>query len=50
MTKVLDPTNETTPTEIPRVDRPESLEGLTVGLLDISKPRVIAFSTGSRSD
>ena len=39
MTKVLDPTNETTPAEIPRVDRPESLEGLTVGLLDISKPR-----------
>ena len=39
MTKVLDPTHETTPAEIPRVDRPESLEGLTVGLLDISKPR-----------
>ena len=39
MPKVLDPTNDTTPAEIPRVDRPESLEGLTVGLLDISKPR-----------
>ena len=39
MTKVLDPTNEATPTDIPRVARPESLEGLTVGLLDISKPR-----------
>ena len=39
MTKVLDPTNETTPAEIPPVARPDSLEGLTVGLLDISKPR-----------
>lgn len=39
MTKVLDPTNETKPTEIPRVERPSSLKGLTVGLLDISKPR-----------
>ena len=39
MTKVLDPTNETKPTEIPRVARPASLKGLTVGLLDISKPR-----------
>ena len=39
MTKVLDPTNETKPTEIPRVARPASLQGLTVGLLDISKPR-----------
>jgi hypothetical protein len=39
MTKVLDPTNETKPTEIPRVGRPASLKGLTVGLLDISKPR-----------
>ena len=39
MTKVLDPTNETEPAKIPRVDRPTSLDGLTVGLLDISKPR-----------
>lgn len=39
MTKVLDPTNETKPTEITRVARPASLKGLTVGLLDISKPR-----------
>lgn len=39
MTKVLDPTNETKPTAIPRVERPASLKGLTVGLLDISKPR-----------
>ena len=39
MTKVLDPTNEVEPAKIPRVDRPASLDGLTVGLLDISKPR-----------
>jgi hypothetical protein len=39
MTKVLDPTNEVEPTKSPRVDRPASLDGLTVGLLDISKPR-----------
>ena len=39
MTKVLDPTNQATPADIPRVSRPESLDGLTVGLLDISKPR-----------
>ena len=39
MTKALDPPNETEPAKIPRVDRPASLDGLTVGLLDISKPR-----------
>ena len=39
MTKVLAPTNEVEPAKIPRVDRPASLDGLTVGLLDISKPR-----------
>ena len=39
MTKVLDPTNEAPPADIPRATRPETLEGLTVGLLDISKPR-----------
>jgi hypothetical protein len=39
MTRVLDPTNEATPTRRERVSRPHSLEGLTVGLLDISKPR-----------
>ena len=39
MTKVLDPTNEATAADIPRATRPETLEGLTVGLLDISKPR-----------
>ena len=39
MTTVLDPTNEATPTQIDPAMRPESLAGLTVGLLDISKPR-----------
>ena len=43
MTKVLDPTNESEPAKIARVDRPSSLEGLTVGLLDISKPRGVRF-------
>ena len=39
MTVVLDPTSEVRPQERERVARPESLSGLTVGLLDISKPR-----------
>jgi hypothetical protein len=43
MTTVLDPTNEATPPEIQRSPRPESLAGLTVGLLDISKPRGNVF-------
>ena len=36
---VLDPTDETTVPQRERVPRPESLTGLTVGLLDISKPK-----------
>ena len=36
---ILDPTSEQQPAERKRVDRPESLEGLTIGLLDISKNR-----------
>ena len=39
MTRVLDPTNEATPAVRERTARPSSLDGLTVGLLDISKPR-----------
>ncbi len=39
MTVVLDPTAELRPEKRERVARPESLNGLTVGLLDISKPR-----------
>lgn len=43
MTTVLDPTNEATPAIIERSMRPESLAGLTIGLLDISKPRGNVF-------
>ncbi len=40
---VLDPTGETRPPLHERVPRPASLEGLKVGLLDISKPRGDVF-------
>ena len=40
---VLDPTSELVPAGIPKVDRPRSLKGLRVGLLDISKPRGDVF-------
>ena len=40
---ILDPTGEQTVTERARLARPQSLEGLTVGLLDISKPRGDVF-------
>ncbi len=43
MTTVLDPTSEQTPATRERAARPESLAGLTVGLLDISKPRGDVF-------
>ena len=36
---VLDPTDETTPTCRELVVRPRTIAGLTVALLDISKPR-----------
>ena len=36
---LVDPTNETNPAIRERVARLESLEGRTIGLLDISKPR-----------
>jgi hypothetical protein len=42
-TVLLDPTGERRPTERLRAARPASLEGLTVGLLDISKPRGDVF-------
>jgi hypothetical protein len=42
-TVVLDPTAEQTPATRPRQLRPESLSGLTIGLLDISKPRGDVF-------
>ena len=43
MTTVLDPTAELTPATRAQTTRPESLAGLTVGLLDISKPRGNVF-------
>ena len=43
MTIVLDPTSEQAPAARERATRPESLAGLTVGLLDISKPRGSVF-------
>lgn len=43
MTIVLDPTGELRPQTRERVPWPESLDGLTVGLLDISKPRGNVF-------
>ncbi len=39
MTAILDPTSEQALVERERLARPATLEGLTVGLLDISKPR-----------
>ena len=40
---ILDPTSEQNVVERERLARPDSLEGLTVGLLDISKPRGDVF-------
>jgi hypothetical protein len=40
---ILDPTGERSVAERARSPRPASLEGLTVGLLDISKPRGNVF-------
>jgi len=41
--QLLDPTSERGPADRPRTPRPESLQGLTVGLLDIAKPRGDVF-------
>ncbi len=43
MSTVLDPTSERRVAEWHRVERPASLAGTTVGLLDISKPRGDVF-------
>lgn len=43
MSAVLDPTSERKIIERERLARPSSLEGMTVGLLDISKPRGDVF-------
>jgi hypothetical protein len=40
---LLDPTNERVTPERPPASRPARLDGLTVGLLDISKPRGDVF-------
>jgi hypothetical protein len=40
---ILDPTSELVPAGIPKVERPGSIGGLRVGLLDISKPRGNVF-------
>ena len=42
-TTILDPTSERTVAERARTARPASLDGLIVGLLDISKPRGDVF-------
>ena len=42
-TTILDPTSERTVVEREVLARPDSLDGLTVGLLDISKPRGAVF-------
>jgi hypothetical protein len=41
--RILDPTGERLPVHRERVERPASLDGLTVGLLDITKPRGDVF-------
>ena len=43
MTIILDPTAERTVAERTLLDRPATLSGRTVGLLDISKPRGDVF-------
>src|SRR5437879_6761162 len=43
MTVLLDPTAERSPTIRPRLPRPERLDGLTIGLLDIAKARGDVF-------
>ena len=42
-TILLDPTAERAPSARPRLERPQGLDGLTVGLLDISKARGNVF-------
>ena len=43
MTVLVDPTSEQSPTIRPRLPRPEKLDGLTVGILDIAKARGDVF-------
>ena len=43
MSVLLDPTSERSPTVRARLPRPDSLDGLTIGLLDIAKARGDVF-------
>ena len=43
MTVLLDPTSEQSPTISPRLPRPDKLDGLTIGILDIAKARGDVF-------
>jgi hypothetical protein len=43
VTTLLDPTGERSPVTRPRAPRPPSLDGLTIGLLDITKARGDVF-------
>ena len=43
MSILLDPTSERSPTVRPRLPRPERLDGLRIGILDIAKPRGDVF-------
>ena len=43
MTTLLDPTSERTPGTRPRAPRPATLDGKTIGLLDITKARGDVF-------
>jgi len=43
MTVLLDPTAERSPTIRPRLARPDSLDGLKIGILDIAKSRGDVF-------
>ena len=43
MTVLLDPTSERSPAQRPRLPRPDRLDGLTIGILDIAKSRGDVF-------
>jgi len=43
LTILLDPTAERDPAQRPRLPRPERLDGLTIGILDIAKARGDVF-------
>ena len=49
MTVLLDPTSERSPTIRPRLPRPERLDGLKIGILDIAKSRGDVFCIVSAS-